>query len=143
MAISPLMMNDNITSEELETTSEKKVMPNKTYEFDFVTGEINNRFIDGKEAIRQAVMKAMLTPRFEHLIYSFDYGNELQSLIEESVSFEFLEKEVIRLTSECIEQDDRVKYVDRFYITRESDGLYIRFEVELIDGEIYYEEVQF
>jgi hypothetical protein len=142
MAISPLMMNDNITSEELETSA-KKTLPNKTYEFDFKTGEINNRFVDGKEAIRQAILKALLTPRFEHLIYGFDYGNELQSLIEESVSFEFLEKEAIRLASECIEQDDRIKYADRFFITRNADGLYIRFEVELVDGEIYYEEVRF
>jgi hypothetical protein len=142
MAISPLMMDNTITSEELVTT-EKKNNPNKTYEIDFATGEINNRFVDGKEAIRQAIQKAMLTPRFEHLIYSFDYGNEVQQLIEESVSFELLEREVIRLTSECIEQDDRVKYADRFFVTRKADGLYIQFEVELFDGEIYYEEVRF
>nr|WP_313785006.1 DUF2634 domain-containing protein [Paenibacillus larvae] len=37
--------------------------------------------MDGLEAIRQAVHKILHTERYEHLIYSPDYGSELTGLI--------------------------------------------------------------
>lgn len=144
MALSPIQM----TSEEIsipleEQENESSFSPSKTYQFNFETGELENRFIDGKEAVRQAILKMLLTPRDRYAIYSSDYGSEIESLMEEQVSFEYMETEIVRLISECVEWDDRVESVDNFKITRQGDSLLVGFDVFLLEGDTWYEEVQF
>ncbi len=45
-------------------------------------GEENVRgYVDGKEAIEQAIYKILMTERYEYAIYSFNYGVELNKVI--------------------------------------------------------------
>ena len=55
-------------------------MPSRTWKINCEENRIDG-VLDGAEALKQAAMLALLTPRFRHLIYSFDYGSELESLI--------------------------------------------------------------
>ena len=55
-------------------------MPSRTWKINWEENRIDG-VLDGKEALQQAALLALLTPRFRHLIYSFNYGSELESLI--------------------------------------------------------------
>ena len=63
---------------------EEVVLPSYTYQVK--NGRIHG-YIDGLEAMRQAVEKILLTERFEWVIYSSNYGVELERLIGKPYDF--------------------------------------------------------
>jgi phage baseplate assembly protein W len=118
-----------------------KPAPSKTYEFDFDNGEVTGGMIDGADAIRQYVRKALSTPRFRHLIYTSSYGNQLEELVGQDLPTELLETEIPRIVSEALEYDDRIADVNDFVIDRQGDQLYVEFTVTTKDGVIVTEGV--
>jgi phage baseplate assembly protein W len=118
-----------------------KPATSKTYSFDFDTGEFTGGMLDGADAIRQYVRKAIATPRYRHLIYSRSYGCELESLVGQDISQDLLETEIPRIISESLEYDDRIADVNDFVIDRQSDQLYVEFTVTTKDGVIVTEGV--
>ncbi len=59
---------------------EAKEKPSKTYKLDLDKGRIMG-MVDGQEAVRQAIRKAIITPRFKCLIYNSQYGSEIEEAI--------------------------------------------------------------
>ena len=57
--------------------------------------------VEGKEAIKIWLWKIFQTPRYRYLIYSWDYGHELESLIGQG-SQSFIRAEAERLIKEAI-----------------------------------------
>ncbi|MBD2867735.1 DUF2634 domain-containing protein [Paenibacillus arenilitoris] len=128
MALSPLQR-----PEERFVQVKAAPAPSKTYSLDFDTGEVGTRFIDGEEALRQWISKAIQTARYRYLIYNGQYGCELESLLGQDISQELLKSEITRVITEALIYDDRVQDVTGFAITRDSDKLYVTFTV--LSGE--------
>ena len=72
---------------------------------------VNDRaiFIDGSpkvveknEAIKVWIYKAIKTARYEHEIYSWNYGSEISSLIGKGYVNGFIESETIRYIEEAL-----------------------------------------
>lgn len=111
---------------------EPKGIPTRTYKIE--KGRIGG-MVDGIEAMRQAIARILNTTRFEHVIYSGDYGNELGSLIGRNS--DLLESETKRLIREALTADDRILDVDRFHFESTGRGdLIVRFTVNTIFGAI-------
>ncbi|WPS88623.1 DUF2634 domain-containing protein [Brevibacillus halotolerans] len=108
---------DSVTLEEME-------QPSKTYKLDFVNKRIVG-FVDGLDAVKQAVFKILSTIRFEYLIYSHDYGFESPSMEDEAI----FRSEVQRCVREALLQDDRILDVTDFKITIEGDTSLTEFVV--------------
>ena len=62
-------------------TLEDETQPSLTYALDAENGRIRGK-VDGLEAVKQAVYLVLSTERFAHLIYSWNYGAELDGFIE-------------------------------------------------------------
>lgn len=92
--------------------------------------------IDGKDAIRQFIRKAILTPRFRHPIYNSQYGCELDDLVGQDISAELLHTEIQRIITEALIYDDRISSVSNFVIERTGDQLYVTFDVQTVEGVI-------
>ncbi|MDQ0154904.1 DUF2634 domain-containing protein [Robertmurraya andreesenii] len=135
MALSPLHPIDE-RSEEVTV----RPAPSKTYQLNANTNEIGS-LIDGEQAIRQFIVKAVKTARFRFLIYDDQYGSELDDLIGADVSDALLQVEIPRVIREALIYDDRVDDVVNFDITREGDRLYVEFTVVLADGTTLTEGV--
>ncbi|AND39625.1 DUF2634 domain-containing protein [Cytobacillus oceanisediminis] len=138
MALSPLQQN-----EELELPIDESLIPaapSKTYA---LGTETIGGFIDDEAALRQFIAKAVRTARYRFLIYTDDYGCELDSLIGDDLSPELLQSEIPRILREALIYDDRIQDVVNFEITRESDKLYVNFSVITTDGTNITEEVTF
>lgn len=86
-----------------------------------------DRYLDGIEALKQSVSLALETPRYAHLIYSFDYGSELLSLFGHSN--ELVQTEGARLIKEALLVDKRIKSVDNFKFDFGVDSVEVSFEV--------------
>lgn len=126
-------INDGASDEILESS--------KTYRLDFETGDIVAEFIDYEEAIQQAAVKAVRTIRERYYIYSTDYGCEINDLLGQSYSKDYLDIEVPRLIEECLLVDDRITNVVDFIVDKTGDELNISFTIETSIGDIVGVEV--
>lgn len=128
--------NIEIDDEEFE----EEIEPSYTYAIneDRISG-----YIDEKEAIKQAIYLIINTERFEYIIYSWDYGIELQDLIGESISY--VKSEVKRRITESLICDDRIESIDDFIFEQLSKRiLLVKFTANTIYGSVDIEtEVSF
>lgn len=119
--------------EESEVTAEYEPPVTTVYALDFENKRIG-KLVSGTESIVQIVTKSVLTPRFEHLIYTDYYGSELEDLIGDDVTDEYLDAEVPRLVTEAIAFDDRIKEVSDVTYERKGDSLSISVTIVPADG---------
>ena len=115
--------------------------PSKTYKFDLDKGRIIG-FVDGQEAVRQAIRKAIITPRFKCLIYDHSYGSEIkEAIIQKDASQQYTESVIPGVVEDALKPDTRVVGVRDFKFEFENDEARISFYAETIFGEIQIEEV--
>lgn len=107
--------------------------PSNTFFIDFEKGRISG-FVDEREAVKQAIMLILNTERYKFLIYSWNYGVELEELI--GTHPDIVEDEVERLISEALLQDDRITAVYDFEFSRNKDTLLVSFKVDSVYGDI-------
>ncbi|MCV4233419.1 DUF2634 domain-containing protein [Virgibacillus sp. LDC1] len=105
--------------------------PSLTFDLNLERGMISGH-IDGLEAVKQAVVKILQTRRFEHLIYSSNYGQELDSVIGRDPLWVYAEIE--RHIKEALLQDDRVLSVDDINITFTGEQAVAEFTVRSVYG---------
>ncbi len=126
-----------IKTEQIATKVVKQ--PSKTYHLDLQRGRIVG-FVDGYEAIKQAIIKIMLTEKYAYVIYDHYYGVGLEQYIGKDISF------VVADLGSTIENallyDDRILAVNDIEITRGSniDGLLVKYSVETVDGGLNGEQ---
>ena len=107
--------------------------PSNTFFIDFEKGRISG-FVDEREAVKQAIMLILNTERYKFLIYSWNYGVELEELI--GTHPDIVEDEAERLISEALLQDYRITAVYDFEFSRNRDTLLVNFKVDSIYGDI-------
>jgi len=62
----------------------------------------NPVMVEGKEAVMVWAWNALHTERFRYEIYTWDYGNEAESLVGQNYSEELKQAEVARYVRECL-----------------------------------------
>ena len=60
------------------------------------------KLIEGNEAIKVWAYKALLTPRYNHSIYSWDYGSELMDLVGKAYTSSLTKEEAKRYIKEAL-----------------------------------------
>ena len=118
--------------EEAEVDIEIETEPSYTYAMHFAEEEENDDkfvgMVDDTEAIKQAIIKILSTERYEHEIYSWDYGAELQDLIGQPIAY--VMSEVKDRITEALTADDRIETVDDFEIEQiDRHTLHVSFTV--------------
>lgn len=133
MALSPIAETAVTAAETESATLVQTIAPSKTYSLDFSNGYIGG-MVDGIEALKQFILKAIRTARGRFLIYDDDYGSELEDVLGGDSSFELLAAEIPRAITEALIYDDRISAVDDFVITQEGDAVYVEFTVTSVLG---------
>lgn len=99
-------------------------------------------FIDEIEALKQAIFLMLNIERYDHIIYSWNFGVELKDLFGKPTAFVL--PEIKRRITECLVQDDRINSVDNFNFDVKKKKVHVTFTVHSIYGEIESEkEVSF
>ena len=115
---------------ELEITT----MPSKTYSLNLEEGTIGE-LIDGAAAIKQAIQKILYTERYAYVIYSSQYGVELERLIGKD--FDFVISDIERTIEEAILSDDRMLSVSDFTAEpHDKNSLTVSFVVNSTLGAV-------
>ncbi|MCC8435488.1 DUF2634 domain-containing protein [Brevibacillus sp. M2.1A] len=116
----------------LNAPVEAQEQPSLTWKLDLENKRIT-QMVDGLEAVKQAVFIILETQRFQYLIYSFDFGSELEGLIGKSPLF--VQSEIRRLIKEALLQDERVIDVQNVTFQTEGDSMLVEFTVVSVFGD--------
>ncbi|UKJ43444.1 DUF2634 domain-containing protein [Lysinibacillus sp. ACHW1.5] len=107
-------------------------LPTRTYHLDFKKGCCTG-FIDGQKAMEQAIFKALNTIRFEHLIYTNNYGFQNMVGYDEL----YVRGDLARRIHDAILQDERITSLENFSLefTSKEDVL-VTFIARTIYGDV-------
>lgn len=118
---------------ELESVTAKN-QPSRTYRLDISKQRVTG-YIDGLEAVKQAILLILNTERFRHQIYSWNYGNEISRAIGKD--FQLAQSNVKRYIKEALLQDERITDVEGFVFENvERNTLAVSFTVHTVFGDL-------
>ena len=115
----------------IELSPEESIETSRTYK---LSGYKIQGYVDGLEALKQAIYKVLNTERYEYPIYGFNYGIDLESLVGKDRTY--VQIELRRRISECLLQDERITGVDNFKFEFNGDQLKCTFDVHSIFGNL-------
>lgn len=106
----------------------------RTYKMDLDAGRVAG-FTDDAEAMKQAILKILLTERFDFLIYSWNYGIELKTVVGKS--YHVFSSEIKRVIREALLADSRITDVVDFKVEQiDKRSANVTFTAETVFGEI-------
>lgn len=135
--------------------------PSKTYRLDLEEGRILG-MVDGQEAVRQAIHKAIITPRWKCLIYDNQYGSEIEAAVIQSqghASHDYIEAVVPGFVRDALRPDRRITLVYNFVfaftpedkaklfpdlfeaVGDDGDAVFVSFDADTIYGTVQVKEV--
>lgn len=107
--------------------------PSKTYRMMIDADRVQCTITSDLEAVKQAVYKIINTERYKFLIYSWNYGIELDDLFGKPIPYVL--PEIPRRITEALEQDDRITNVGDFDLSYNKKGdVLAKFRVTTIYG---------
>lgn len=122
----PKAVNDDLVAD-FEVTSQ----PSKTYKMN-IEAETIAKHTDDLEAIKQTVYKILNTERYRYVIYSWNYGIELQDLF--GMPLPYVYPELKRRITEALTWDDRINDVTDFKFTHKKGEVSATFTVHTVAG---------
>lgn len=99
------------------------------YGINFETGQLTGELVYGAEALAVWAWLALQTVRFSSMLYSDDYGCELQSLIGERHSPAYYQTLVRAMIVECVTQNKLITGIDKFSCEIEDTSIHAEFEL--------------
>lgn len=136
--LTPTVANEVQENDGLENDFEYETQPDYTYKLNADAERIAG-YVDELEAYKQAVHKILNTERYEHIIYSWDYGIELKELFGQPIPYVVPELE--RRITEAVMADDRTENVSNFdFDTSERGVVHVKFTAESILGSVEIEK---
>lgn len=120
------------TNQDLQNDFEIQVEPSKTFKLNVESNQIVG-YADNLEAVKQASYLILSIERYEHLIYSWNYGIETLDLFGKPLSF--VVPELKRRITEALTQDERIQSVDAFSFETFKGKVHATFTVRSIFGD--------
>lgn len=112
-----------------------KKYPSYTYK---LKEEKIEQYVDGIEAVKQAIYKILITQRYKYEIYDWNYGIELNDLLGKPKSYVYPELE--RRIKDALSADDRIKEVYDFQFPPPKQDprttIHVKFTVSTIYGDL-------
>lgn len=122
----------------LSTNLKIETQPSKNYKLHTEQNTIRGT-CDGLEAMKQVIYKILNTERYQHIMYSWNYGIELLDLYGEPITYVL--PELQRRITEALIQDDRIKSVDDFnFEIIGKKAVNVTFTVHTVFGDIQEEK---
>ncbi len=90
----------------------------------------------GLEAVKVWIWKALHTDRYRYEAYTWEYGNELETLIGSDFSDELKQSEAIRYVKEALEICPYIERVEQVKVDFKDSTFTISCKVQTIYGEV-------
>lgn len=120
------------------TELEDEETPNKNYMMNIDKTRVSG-YCDELLAVQQSIYKILSTERYQHIIYSWNYGIQLEDLFGQPI--DYCCSELQRRITEAVEWDDRVESCDSFkFDTSQRHIIAVTFTAHTIFGDIEIEK---
>lgn len=135
MSIFPFI---DTTSIHKETNAELPML--KEYAYDFEKNELlldeagRTYLVEGNEALRIWIWKALTTERFHYTAYSSSFGSELQDQLIGQSNIEIVELEIERFIIEALMVNPYIKRLDHFVLEHTAIEMKVSFDCTSIYG---------
>lgn len=136
-------MDENIypflDDEYLNTDSELPIFTEFDYDFkknDFIVENHGLKIVEGVEALKVWIKKALLTDRYLYEIYSWDYGTELGELVGQKYTKGLTESEAFRYIKEALLVNPHIIDVTNNGVNFSGDTLEINIKVVTVYGGV-------
>ena len=134
MSLFPFISN----VDEVKVDNSFPLYKEEAWDFEKDTPVIQNgdfKIVEGNEGIKVWAYKALLTPRYNYSIYSWDYGSELMDLIGEAYTPALTKEEAKRYIKEALLINPYILEVDVLDTTFKNDLLSADIKIVTIYGE--------
>lgn len=116
----------------------------KEYAWNFETDKFiyddsgNHVIVEGNEALKVWIYKALKTERYDYLAYSWQYGIELKPFIGKVMGVHERFSELKRVITECLMVNPYIVSIDSFEFSEEQHGETVTIKMSLtsIYGEV-------
>lgn len=109
--------------------------PSKTFR---LNDETISGYVDGLEAVKQAIYCILHTERYDWIIYNWNYGVELKDLYGKPLGI--VKSKLKKRIKEALMQDDRITGIDAFSYDVSGRKLLVKFTVHTKYGDINEEK---
>ncbi len=113
-------------------------IPTKTYQIDWDNKHIRG-YVDGLEAMKQAIDLYISTERYQWIIYSWQYGCEIYNLIGKP--YDYAKAEMKRMIKDALSIDSRITDVDDFSFSFDKGNIHCKFKVMTTEGDFEKEVI--
>lgn len=91
--------------------------------------------VEGNEALRIWIFKALSTERFRYTAYDTDFGSEIHSLIGGSLSSDIVKSELKRFIIEALMVNPYIEELSNFKFSRSGSGVTVEFDCATVYGK--------
>jgi hypothetical protein len=118
----------------------------KEYAWDFEKNDFKLKdgkfqIVEGTEALKIWIWKALKTSNSTYPIYSDAYGNEFEKLVGKGLSKSLIESEAKRLILECLKENEHILSIKNFSVDKSDDTLSITFTAVTDCGEVTLSDI--
>lgn len=92
--------------------------------------------VTGAEAVKIWCWNALHVPRKRHMIYSWEYGHDIEDLMGQTYADDVKQSEAIRYVKECLQVNSYITDISQVNVNFAEDALQIDCTVETIYGEV-------
>lgn len=147
MSILPnLAVSAGTTIDQSVTATDATVPREYAWDFgnnDFLLKDGKFQIVEGKEALKVWIWKALHTLKMTYSIYSDNYGHEFDSIVGQGFSSGLVQSEAKRLVEECLLINSHITGIENFTTNNNDDTLTISFITLTDQGEVEISELQF
>ena len=135
MSLFPFISNN---VDEVKVDNSFHLYKEVAWDFEKDTPIIQNgdfKIVEGNNAIKVWAYKALLTPRYNHSIYSWDYGSELMDLVGKAYTPSLTKEEAKRYIKEALLINPYILEVTAIDTSFKNDLLSADIKITTIYGE--------
>lgn len=123
-----------------DATSELEVF--REFDWDFTTNTFKRDadgrriIVEGDDALKVWIFKALQIERYQYLAYSWQYGIELKPFIGLVMTVQERESELERVIVECLMVNPYIRSIDSVTFTVDDDSLTADISLTTVYGEV-------
>lgn len=121
------------------STNYLKPLKEYAWDFDknqFILQDGKFQIVEGKEAIKIWIWKALHTQRYRYMAYSWDYGHELEELIGKGYSEGLTRSETERYLNEALLVSPYIKSIEDVTVVVHDSSINVKFTSNTVYGEV-------
>ena len=120
------------------TSFDYENQPTLSHKLNFENGRVGG-YVDKLEAYKQRIYLLLNTERYKHIIFSWDYGIELEDLFGQPIAY--VVPEIERRLTEAVMTDRESEKVSDFEFDTSKKGIvYVKFKATSVYGEVEFEK---